>query len=220
MSSVKDVELEAGFPMQTALPATASTYAAQSTIRVVERPGTVSAIRGALEAAGRQPEFTTDASWKIILEEGGQITLVGTTPAASLESRPLWAVWTEDLNLWQQPPEIFGRIDVGPVRDWGIFASGFLAPPQDILRYRDKLDYELLLLRIEQEEHAFNRMRHELIADRRYAGRFVAILDGKVVDSDVDDQKLAVRMIETFGERPMFIGFVGSPSKVLIPTPL
>jgi len=67
-----------------------------------------------------------------------------------------------------------------------------------------------------REREQFERLLPEL--GRRYAGRFVALLAGKVIDSDPDAAKLFQRVARASAGRVFFIGSVGtSPSFVELP---
>jgi len=64
------------------------------------------------------------------------------------------------------------------------------------------------------DEAAFERERaafHELLPDlrARYAGRFVAVHGGAVVDSDPSSASLVRRFFERFGEESVYLGYVG-----------
>lgn len=57
------------------------------------------------------------------------------------------------------------------------------------------------------EREQFERLLPEL--ERRYRGRFVALLGGKVVDTDLDATKLFRRVARASAGRVFFIGGVG-----------
>lgn len=59
-----------------------------------------------------------------------------------------------------------------------------------------------------RERERFERLLPEL--GRRYGGRFVALLGGKVIDSDVDAAKLFQRVAHASAGRVFFIGGVGT----------
>ena len=68
------------------------------------------------------------------------------------------------------------------------------------------------------DRQAFERQRTQLM--RRYAGKFVAILKRRVVDSDVDDEALARRLFERCGNVPFYIARVeDTPSIYEFPSP-
>ena len=58
-----------------------------------------------------------------------------------------------------------------------------------------------------REREQFERLLPEL--ERRYRGRFVALLGGKVIDSDLDAAKLFQRVARASAGRVFFIGGVG-----------
>lgn len=58
----------------------------------------------------------------------------------------------------------------------------------------------------EREKLAFWRMRESLMPD--YAGRYVAVLGERVVDSDEDQATLIVRVCEHHGQVPMYVQLV------------
>ncbi len=59
-----------------------------------------------------------------------------------------------------------------------------------------------------KEVSAFNRMPQSLIDD--YYGRYVAVYDGRIVDSDADEGELALRFYRTWGYVPVYIHKVGT----------
>ncbi len=85
----------------------------------------------------------------------------------------------------------------------------------------ERVRYQLMLRRIGQERQAFDSILPELLRKGTLVGEYVAVVSGSVVDHDLDDQRLAARMLERLGEQPMFIGFVGPQLKIAqVPTPL
>ena len=58
----------------------------------------------------------------------------------------------------------------------------------------------------QQEREQFERLLPEL--GRRYRGRFVALLGGKIIDSDLDAAKLFQRVARASAGRVFFIGGV------------
>ncbi|MFQ5871911.1 MAG: hypothetical protein ACE5IJ_10595 [Thermoplasmata archaeon] len=80
---------------------------------------------------------------------------------------------------------------------------------------------QLTRAQFERERDAFLRVKPELIQDRALQGKYVAVVRGKVVDTDEDDQALAERVYARFGYRPIYIGFVGEELPTFhSPTPL
>jgi len=59
-----------------------------------------------------------------------------------------------------------------------------------------------------QNMETFHQLKNNLLIEHK--GEYVAILDGKPVDFDVDDEKLAQRMYEKYGDVPFFIAFVST----------
>lgn len=62
----------------------------------------------------------------------------------------------------------------------------------------------------QRERDQFERLLPEL--GRRYGGRFVALIGGKVIDSDPDASKLFQRVARASAGRVFFIGGVDTPS--------
>ena len=56
------------------------------------------------------------------------------------------------------------------------------------------------------EAQTFQRKRAQLL--RRYEGQFVALYRGRVVGHGSDDEELAQRMYERFGDAPFYIARV------------
>jgi hypothetical protein len=59
-----------------------------------------------------------------------------------------------------------------------------------------------------KEVTAFNRLPQSMI-DEHY-GRYVAVYQGNIVDSDTDEGELALRFYRTFGYVPVYIHKVGT----------
>ena len=57
--------------------------------------------------------------------------------------------------------------------------------------------------RLAAERRAFERQRVQLM--RRYAGQFVALSGGRVVDHDKEDETLTARMFRKLGHAPFYI---------------
>ncbi len=88
--------------------------------------------------------------------------------------------------------------------------------PVDLIQRVRQLDRA----QFEREREAFIRIKPELLHDHSLRGRFIAVVHGEIVDSDVDDQALAERVYLQFGYRPVYIGFVGEELPAFnIPTP-
>jgi hypothetical protein len=60
------------------------------------------------------------------------------------------------------------------------------------------------------ERQAFWAMHAQLLS--MYAGKYVAVLNGQVVDSDVDERALVQRVYQKFGYQPMYVQLVTSGS--------
>ena len=55
---------------------------------------------------------------------------------------------------------------------------------------------------------------------KRYAGRYIAIFNNKVIDSDKDFSKLAQRVYKKYGYQTIYMPFVDEKEKVLsVPSP-
>ncbi len=93
---------------------------------------------------------------------------------------------------------------------WHIYVT-FREPvdPELIRGLRQARKQQSVKLQSLMEKEAFLKQKGALMMDPKYQGRFVAVLDGKVVDSDPDDQRLAARILKKFGYRPAYLGYVG-----------
>jgi hypothetical protein len=58
------------------------------------------------------------------------------------------------------------------------------------------------------ERQAFWAMHAQLLS--MYEGKYVAVLNGQVVDSDVDERALVQRVYQKFGYQPMYVQWVTS----------
>jgi len=76
------------------------------------------------------------------------------------------------------------------------------------------------LICIEEMRASFLQARNDLIRDPRYNGKYVAVLQGAVVDCDEDKRRLARRVYERHGYIPIYIDMVApSERRVEIPSP-
>ncbi len=90
--------------------------------------------------------------------------------------------------------------------------------PESVSRRERDLNYESLQRQSLAEERAFQRLKPELLENDEFSGKFVAIIEGHVVDSDTDEERLAVRLLKKYGHRPLYIGFAGDrPPMLFIP---
>jgi|SRR5262249_49842986 len=67
--------------------------------------------------------------------------------------------------------------------------------------------------RFAAESQAFWSMHSQLL--ERYQGKYVAILNGKVVDSDADKRTLAQRLYRQFGYQPIYVQLVTAISLLI-----
>jgi hypothetical protein len=66
----------------------------------------------------------------------------------------------------------------------------------------------------------FLQKKQELLNDPAYRNKFVAVVDGKVVDSDYNDGALAERMYRKFGYIPLYIGKIATEEETFdVPSP-
>jgi hypothetical protein len=71
---------------------------------------------------------------------------------------------------------------------------------------------------VEAERRAFESRRSQLM--RRYAGEYVAIFGGRVVDHGKGDEALAARMFNKLGDAPFYIARVERTSTIYeLPSP-
>ena len=56
------------------------------------------------------------------------------------------------------------------------------------------------------ERQAFWAMHAQLVS--RYEGKYVAVLNGQVVDSDSDERALVQRVYQKFGYQPMYVQLI------------
>jgi hypothetical protein len=59
----------------------------------------------------------------------------------------------------------------------------------------------------------FDEIKEKLLVDSRYAGKYVAILNGRLVDSSTDKIELAKRVFENYGYVPVFVDYVSKDEK-------
>ncbi|MEO0264954.1 MAG: hypothetical protein ABIM17_06910 [candidate division WOR-3 bacterium] len=71
----------------------------------------------------------------------------------------------------------------------------------------------------EKEKAAFEKMLEKLCKDDSLRGKYVAVLNGEVVDSDHDKLKLVEKTYKKYGYSPVFFGFVGQRRVFEVPSP-
>lgn len=64
------------------------------------------------------------------------------------------------------------------------------------------------LVQIRRDMAFFNREKPSFLNDPEFAGKFVAVLNGKVVDRDHDEFALVERVCAMYPDDPVFIGHV------------
>lgn len=70
------------------------------------------------------------------------------------------------------------------------------------------------------ERDAYLRMKAKLLADPRYADKFVAVLKGEVVDADSDERELVRRVYGNYGYVVVYVEKVQEEKRILeIPSP-
>lgn len=66
-----------------------------------------------------------------------------------------------------------------------------------------------------QEVIAFNQLPSTVIDE--FYGKYVAVYQGNIVDSDIDEGELALRFYRTFGYMPVYIHKVGTEEGLINP---
>lgn len=100
---------------------------------------------------------------------------------------------------------------VQPSQGWTLYVSGSTAPTVG-----PEKNFEVEALEPNPERAWFLRMKDQL--KDQYEGRYVAIHEGRVVDSDPDAAALLDRFCETFGEEvSVYFGFVGEEPELIVP---
>src|SRR5207247_3695369 len=73
---------------------------------------------------------------------------------------------------------------------------------------------------VERERTSFIKQRSRLMGDATLRNKYVCVMDGKVVDSDYDDEALVARIYSRVGFKPMYIGYLGEKAREsLVTTP-
>jgi len=67
----------------------------------------------------------------------------------------------------------------------------------------------------EKERASFFKMKKKLIGDPNYSDKYVAVVRGKIVDTDRDKILLARRVYSKHGYIPMYIGKVTETERTL-----
>lgn len=72
----------------------------------------------------------------------------------------------------------------------------------------------------EREKKSFAELKETLLTDPNYLNKYVALVKGRVVDTDYDDSILAERVYKKFGYIPLFIGKITREDRVVeLPSP-
>jgi hypothetical protein len=78
------------------------------------------------------------------------------------------------------------------------------------LRLKQEADTSAQEARFDAERRAFWAMHAQLL--KGYEGKYVAILNGKIVDCDEDKHALATRLYDKFGYQPIYVQLVTTAS--------
>lgn len=71
-----------------------------------------------------------------------------------------------------------------------------------------------------REEQSFERLKRKCLRNEQIRGKFIAVLDGRIVGIDENDRKLAKRVYDSHGYRPIYIGKVTETRRIVeIPSP-
>ena len=79
----------------------------------------------------------------------------------------------------------------------------------EVYENRPKLSRVESLRIFEDDVKAYENLRPSLLDNTQYSGKFVAIVDGKCVDSDTDRMTLIQRVYKNHGNVPMYAVKVG-----------
>jgi hypothetical protein len=70
------------------------------------------------------------------------------------------------------------------------------------------------------DKKAFEQMLPRLLEDTRYRGKYVAVVDGELADSDSDEAAMVMRVYRKYGYRPIYEGKVAEEKEyVEFPSP-
>lgn len=73
---------------------------------------------------------------------------------------------------------------------------------------------------VQRERHAYLKIRQKLLADPRYAGKFVAVHKGRVIDADDSEKELVRRVYARHGYVPIYVEKLETERRVLeVPSP-
>jgi len=68
-----------------------------------------------------------------------------------------------------------------------------------------QLQHDQNFEKIKLEKYSFVKEKEKLMGDPNYSGKFVAVIDGTVVDSDPNEITLSKRVYTTYGYIPILI---------------
>jgi antitoxin (DNA-binding transcriptional repressor) of toxin-antitoxin stability system len=78
--------------------------------------------------------------------------------------------------------------------------------------------HQTQLQKFEQERAAYLRLKSQLL--QTHHGQFVAVHEGQVVDADQDNRALVKRIVERYGNEPVYIQRVAEELRIFeIPSP-
>jgi len=76
-------------------------------------------------------------------------------------------------------------------------------------------DTQTTMVKFEKEKLTFYKLKPKLLADKRYYGKYVAIVNEQLVDSDADKISLVKRVYSSKGYVSMYIGRIVEEEPVL-----
>ncbi len=87
------------------------------------------------------------------------------------------------------------------------------------LEIESELQHQENILKIRFEKQSFAKKRQELMKDPDLKGKFVAVIDGTIIDSDTDELALTKRVYEKHGYIPVLIEKIAEEKVVTIYSP-
>jgi hypothetical protein len=116
-----------------------------------------------------------------------------------------WLEASKNLDMLAYVPDAFGSASL--VSSQNATATVLRRAPE-----------QLHDVEFQRQKEAFNNIPPAILEP--YQGRFVAVRNGEIVDSDIDLATLTGRFFHQYGDVPVFITKVGESIQVTIHTPL
>jgi hypothetical protein len=138
------------------------------------------------------------AGWSEQDHLGHQVVCVTNSVLIRLDAQQVWVLGGSEDSPWETPPDCSVLLDAS-------------------VRFGTTTTPRLEIKAFERERTAFRTLLPLL--KHSHPGKFVAIHEGSVADSDTSREELVRRFFAHFGDVSVYIGYVGQPDMTYQVTP-